>query len=283
MPATTPESVEILPNDIASVREKVVAHFDANPDQCFPEDIERIKGEEYQVKRFLLVAKDVSKHDEIVTSIVNTLKWRKDNNVTHLKKEDFPIEYYQCGGIFTYGKDKTGGTLLILRVKANKRIPEWADLLKKFILFLFEKLDAENGVDGKGITVVFDCNGAGISNVDTDLLSFIVSCLRDFYPLLLNQVLVHELPFILMWVFKLVQSWMPQESQKMIKLISKKEVKDYIAEDEMPDFMGGTNSLSYKDVPKGVFTAEEIAEKMNINKKACEKLMKHLEPFITKS
>src|ERR1700722_11944951 len=96
---TFPSIYDILPNDVSDVRQKVIAYFSTNHDQCFPEDLQRIKEDDYQVSRFMFGRGDVSS-DQIVTSIVNSLKWRKELNVSRMKKEDFPREYYQCGGIF---------------------------------------------------------------------------------------------------------------------------------------------------------------------------------------
>jgi len=153
--------------------------------------------------------------------------------------------------------------------------------LKKYIVSLIEKEDLRYAAnENNGVCIVFDCNGAGITNVDIDLLSFIVSTLRDYYPTLLKSVLVNELPWVLQYVFKLVQTWLPKEHQKLIHLISKKDINDYVTDEELPDFMGGTNQLSYRSLPKNAPTAQEIGDKMGLKKSAVDKLINHCEPYI---
>ena len=74
-------------------------------------------------------------------------------------------------GVFSYGTDVNGATWIKLRVNALMKFSEWTNLFKKFLVFMIEKeyskfLKNQNN----GICLVFDCKGAGIGNVDIDLL-----------------------------------------------------------------------------------------------------------------
>jgi len=279
MPSQAVEVVEVPEHLVEDLRTRFLAESSTNKDQYSEEDVEDVRTKDHTVRRYLESRKcDI---DEAFKMMVNSMKWRKTLGVKSLNEDSFPREYYQIGGVFTYGKDLNGSQMIILRVKVNKKISEWADLLKKYIVFLIEREDLRYAAkENNGVCVVFDCNGAGVSNVDIDLLSFIVQTLRDYYPTLLKSVLVHELPWILQYVFKLVQTWLPKEHQKLLHLISKKELQDYVAAEELPDFMGGNNSLSYRIVPKNAPTAQEIADKVGMKKKDVDKLLNHLEPYI---
>ena len=155
---------------------------------------------------------------------------------------------------------------------------EWVDVVKKYIIYLFEKVDREQ--DENKLTLLFDCTDAGISNVDIDLLLLILSLVRNYYPMIINAVLVYELPWILNYVLKLVHSWLPQDHREMIDPIIKKELFDNIASDQLPDFLGGTCDLPYKTVPKDVLSAHDLAQQLSIEKSAADKLTKHLKPYI---
>ena len=150
--------------------------------------------------------------------------------------------------------------------------------VKKYIIYLFERVNHEQ--DKNKLTLIFDCTDAGMSNVDTDLLMFITSLLKNYYPIILNTVLVYELPSILNYVLKLVHSWLPEDHQKLIDPITKKELNDYVDPDQLPDFLGGTCDLPYKTAPKDVPSAHDLAQQLSIEKSAVEKLIKHLEPYI---
>ena len=146
------------------------------------------------------------------------------------------------------------------------------------MIYLFELVNREQ--EKNKLTLIFDCIDAEMSNVDTDLLMFIISLLRNYYPMILNTVLVYELPSILNYVLKLVHSWLPQDHQKLIDPINKKGFNDYVDPDELPDFLGGTCDLPYKTVPKDVLSADDLVEQLSIIKSAADKLTKHLEPYI---
>ena len=167
---------------------------------------------------------------------------------------------------FLDGKDKTDARLMIFRVKLSKKLKECLELTKKFIVDLFEIVDREK--DNNKLTLIFDCTDAELSNVDNDLLMFIISLLRNYYPIILNTVLVYELPSILNYVLKLVHSWLPEDHQKCIDVITKKELNDYVEVDQLPDFLDGTCHLPYTIVPKNVLSAHDLAKQLSISKSA---------------
>lgn len=276
MPSEVPEIADTL---ISELRARFLSQSTTNQDQYDEKDIDNIRNNDVILRRFLQ-AKNANV-DEALKMMITAMKWRKTLGVNNLNEETFPREYYQMGCIFSYGHDLGGATSIIFRIKANKKFADWTELLKKYIVFLIEKENTRfEKNENNGICIVFDCNGAGITNVDLDLLSFIVSTLRDYYPMLLKSVVVNELPWILQYLFKLVQSWLPKEQQQVLHLVSQKDLNQYIASDQLPDFMNGTNDAPYRLCPKTAPAAEELAHKLGIRKKELEKLLNHLEPYL---
>jgi len=45
--------------------------------------------------------------------------------------------------------------------------------------------------------MVFDMNGAGLSNMDMDLVRFIMNCFKTYYPNLLEWMLIFNMPWVL--------------------------------------------------------------------------------------
>ncbi len=111
------------------------------------------------------------------------------------------------------------------------------------------------------------------------MLQFIVTSFSNYYPKLFDAILIHELPFLLQYVFKLVQSWLPEDDRKFFHLTTKKNLNDFVAEEQLPNFLGGKNPLSYQKVPKNVLSAEELVTKIGLKKKDAGKL-KYLENFM---
>lgn len=124
-----------------------------------------------------------------------------------------------------------------------------------------------------------DCKGAGLKNADTDFLKFAHTVLNDYYPGLVNAGLVYKLPEVIKPVFKVVQTWLNEEQNKYCYLVGKKTVNEYVSADQLPDFLLGTNTASYRSVPDGCPTVHELAEKSGIKVEKADKLVKHLEQF----
>ena len=43
----------------------------------------------------------------------------------------------------------------------------------------------------------FDCSNCGLKNMDMEFIQFIINCFKDYYPWMLNYILVFEMPWVL--------------------------------------------------------------------------------------
>ncbi len=120
--------------------------------------------------------------------------------------------------------------------------------------------------------MVIDCAGIGLSNLDLDLLKFIVTSFSQYYPKLFDAIIVHELPYLLTYVFKLVQSWLPEEDRKFFHLSTKKTLTNFISTSELPPFLGGSNASNWRMVPTGVVPALEFVQLKSLKVDSAEKL-----------
>lgn len=120
--------------------------------------------------------------------------------------------------------------------------------------------------------MVIDCSSIGLTNLDLDLLKFIVTSFSQYYPKLFDAIIVHELPYLLTYVFKLVQGWLPEEDRKFFHLSTKKTLTNFIATSELPSFLGGSNATSWQMVPNGVLPAVQFVQSKGLKAEATEKL-----------
>lgn len=276
-----------MPSEIANVSEELINELRtrflseaAKESELYAEaDVECVRREERHIKRYLYSRK--CNVEDALKLMKAALKFRKEYDISQLTEHSFPLEFFQIAGIQTYGKDLNGGSVIILRIKLNKKMNEWAPFIKKYFVYLLENEDLKfesNQING--VSLLFDGTDAGVSNIDIDLLTFIVTTMRDYYPVLVNAVIIKDLPWVLNWVFKLVQTWLPEEHKKKLHLITKKEVTNYVAVEQLPQFMDGTNQSPYRVVPKDVMSIHEFAQKFDVPKKAVEQFVKHFQPYI---
>ena len=51
--------------------------------------------------------------------------------------------------------------------------------------------------NGDQLTLVFDCAGCGLKNMDMELIQYMITVFKDYYPWSLNYILVFEMPWVL--------------------------------------------------------------------------------------
>ena len=49
----------------------------------------------------------------------------------------------------------------------------------------------------KQISLVFDCAGSGVKNIDLDNMQFMINSFKEDYPWCLNYILVYEMPWVM--------------------------------------------------------------------------------------
>lgn len=265
-----------IPNSLVNtLRDKFLEIAANNADDFYKQDVDRIKTTNWPLQRFLISNKKST--DSALNSLVKAMKWRKSFGVLDLSETDFPREMYGSGYMTLYGKDLNGATVMIFRGNVNKKIKSWVPVMEKCFVYFLEKADASN--DGKGLTLLVDLNGAGLKNTDIDSLKFIQTVLKEYYPRLVTAIVVYKLPAVLETVYKMVQSWLSEEEKKYLHLTKKKNINDYVAKDQLPDFLLGTNPLSYRITPGNALKAEDLGRKLGLKEGKGEKFAKHFGAF----
>lgn len=126
-------------NFVERIRTRILLDNELNRHHYDQDDIERLASCDWCIKRFLIQYRN---DPRIAFGELQTiLKKRKALGVNQLQESDFPAFFFASGALITYGIDKNGATMIILRVRLNKRFPAWVGLIKKFFLFQYERLD----------------------------------------------------------------------------------------------------------------------------------------------
>lgn len=267
------------PDVIAKVRSIVQAEFDKNPDQFDKQDIERFLNSDWTVTRFLLRKKD--NIEDAAQMIINCAKWRHRLGMPRWKDEDFPREFYNLGGVFPYAQDLLGNTVIYVRAKLyDKKLNCIQDVFQRYMIHIANRVDEER--DGRGWSIVCDCSGTGLANMDVNMLIFMLNEVIPHLPKGLNYVLIYELPWLLSKIVNTTIACLPADYKKLAKTASKKDIHNWIAKDALPDFMGGTCDINYRRAPKGAQSFEEMAEsgKIKLSEKDLNMIRKIYQPYL---
>lgn len=214
--------------DAAMLRKALFEHISEG--DYNKEDISRLKKEDYCVTRYFKEDTQTT-----VSAIKGVLEWRKGYNLSELKEEDFPEEFRKSEVFKVHGKDVEDNVMIYIRVKLFKKGEFPIDDVKKYMAFLLDRVDRETR--GDGWALCFDCTDAGFSNVDMELLKFVVQVLTNYFVENCRYVLIYEMPWVLTSIWKIVKSWLPQEQRDAVKFASKKEMSSFVKESELPEWL----------------------------------------------
>lgn len=270
----TPNSA---PEVIAKVREICKAEFEKNPDQFDKDDFERFMNSDWTVTRFLMRKKD--NPEDAAQMIIGCAKWRHRLGMPRWKDSDFPMEFYNLGGVFPYETDLLGNTVIYVRAKLyDKKLTCIQELFQHYMIHIANRVDQER--DGRGWSIVVDCSGTGMSNMDVSMLLFMLNEVIPHLPKGLNYVLIYELPWLLSKIVNTTIACLPGEYKKLAKTASKKDIHNWVAKEALPDFMGGTCEINYRRSPKGCKSLEDMAEQLKLSEKDLALIRKIYQPYL---
>lgn len=263
-------SLDVLAERIAELKALFKKDYDDNKELYDRRDYDRFfdSKDDWYARRWIIYQRDVPTAFEMAK---DTLRWRKELDLNNLSYEDFPREFYECGCVFEYGKDKRGRNVIYIRCRLFRPMNELSELYDKYFAFMIDQCDKRS--KSRGFSMMYDVTDAGLSNVEMSTLKFMTS-LRDRFPLSSRQILIAGLPWVLTPVFKLVMSIIPASQAAAFKLINLEDLNQYIDENQIPTSMGGTSKSKFQVVPAKSRSATEFE---CLSKSASSKLRKHVD------
>ena len=87
------------------------------------------------------------------------------------------------------------------------------------------------------------------------------------------------MPKVAETIFRVIRTWLCEEQRKHNYLISKKTIHRFVASDQLPNVLMGTNPVSFRTVPEKAPSTHELAQRLNIDLDKADKLVKHLQRF----
>lgn len=222
-------------------------------------DLERIQKNNDWIKAFLKHSFDSP--DKAADMIHDVLKWRQTfdaNSLLTPGRYPFPEDFFKLGALWMHNKDVNSIPLMYFVVKLHKKGQYPADDVRRFVAFHLERIYKFTVTDP--IVLIFDMADAGYSNLDMDMIQFVVNCLKSYYPGLIEYLVIYQMPFIFNAAWKIIKTWLPAETVKLVKFVDKKSIREFISEDQLLVHMGGTDKYKYVYEPNMYAVAEKVKE-----------------------
>ncbi|KAK0064679.1 motile sperm domain-containing protein 2 [Biomphalaria pfeifferi] len=187
--------------------------------------------------------------DEGVDLLHSSFKFRNEMKINDLTEADFGKDVIDLGGLYFHKKDKQGHRILWLKVKVHKKdaSAEFLTLEKKGIAFVVEKAFYNNPFSQ--VVVLLDMTNCGLVNMDIDFVQYIISLFKFYYPTFLAYILIYDMPWIFNAAWRVIKSWLSAEAVAKIKFVTKTDIQNYISPEDLPPYMGGTDTFQFVYVP----------------------------------
>ncbi|XP_061727518.1 motile sperm domain-containing protein 2-like [Cydia pomonella] len=234
------------PADVRAIFEAKLKEGIPNPPGEFhPLDLERAKDDKYLTRLLLHQENDAKMAAEMLWDI---LVWRKTNNVNDINENTVNMDYIKEGAFFPHGRDVDGNLLLIIKSKMHVKGQKDFEELKKVIIYWFDRTEREE--QGKPITLFFDMDGCGLGNMDMELIKYLISLMKLYYPYFLHYIIIYQMPWVLSAAFKVVKSLLPAKAVERMRFSTKDNLKDVVAPEQALTCWGGKDPYVFEFVPE---------------------------------
>ncbi|XP_061164745.1 motile sperm domain-containing protein 2-like [Saccostrea echinata] len=215
-------------------------------------DVDNINSNDLYVSQFIRKTETIQ---DAADRLHEALKWRKEIGARDISESSFPREFWEIGAMYFHGTDKEGRKIIWLKISMHKKDPNMLPMIKKYFAYCFETTYNESPEDE--IVMLFDMTNTGLSNLDMEMIKFVITSFKIYYPTLLGYLLIYEMPWLFNAAWKIVKTWLSAEAQKKLKFVSKNDIQEYIDRENLPEHMGGTDTYKYKYIPPEEREAED--------------------------
>ncbi|XP_034417007.1 motile sperm domain-containing protein 2 isoform X3 [Cyclopterus lumpus] len=184
---------------------------------------------------------------DLEKKIEETRQRFKNEFLQDLTESTIPRWMFETGAVYLHGYDKEGNKLFWFKVKLHVKDAKTVVDKKKYVAFWLERYAKKE--PGMPLTVVFDMTESGLSNIDMDLVKYIINCFKIYYPKFLSKMIIVDMPWIMNAAWKIVKSWLGPEAISKLKFASRSEIQGYIGLEYLPSHMGGTDPFKYSYPP----------------------------------
>lgn len=217
-------------------------------------EIERFSNDDLQIRRYVRLGQDrlstlyrtaacvkacmefrrsmslVSSGQNDDTTITTTTTLNNSSETNNKFSDE--IRQPNRNNVYINGKTLLGENILWFRLAGHKR-QHFTEEFKKYLAHQIDQVDSISRTTG--FVICIDCTNAGTSNIDLEFASFFTKSILHFRGTL-RYVLILNMGWLLSAAWKIIKSWLPQDQRDHVKMASKKELTQYVAEDQLPDY-----------------------------------------------
>ncbi|WOL17974.1 hypothetical protein Cni_G26767 [Canna indica] len=145
--------------------------------------------------------------------------------------------------VFAQGFDKAGRPIVVYLAAKHLCAKRDLDELKRFVVYILDKLCASMPRGQEKFTCIADLNGWGYSNCDIRGYLAALDILQSYYPERLGKVYLIHVPYIFMKAWKIIYKILDKNTKKKFIFVENKVLDATLLEDidesQLPEIYGG--------------------------------------------
>ena len=130
---------------VRRLRDRFLAQCVSNPGIYHPIDVERVRSEDWEVRRYVV---NFDTEDEAYEELTRTLKWKKSFGLHDRSDDYFPKELHIIFGHENYSYDRKGLVVKWNTEDRYRKIGDLSPLIQQFCAHQLEQLDRNAGANG---------------------------------------------------------------------------------------------------------------------------------------
>ncbi|XP_014679759.1 PREDICTED: motile sperm domain-containing protein 2-like [Priapulus caudatus] len=179
-----------------------------------------------------------------------SLAWRRSFAIADVTDADLLQEHHDQGAVYRHGVDRCGRPLLWMIGRKHRKSSALATHQRRYLAAQFERYAAAH--PGEQCVVLLDADATGMSHMDFDFISFLLACVKTYYPSIMAYILIYNLPWVLEFAWTIIKTWLHPKAVARVRFVPLKDVGQYVDEEQRPKYMGGSDEYVYKyDGPAG--------------------------------
>ena len=253
---------------ISQLRELFEKELTANSSLYHPIDIERVRTDDWQIKRYLLDQPD-GDETKAFAALIKCLQWKCSFGIHDRTDQYFPKELWELSGTELKGRDKQGR---VINWGTAKQAPitakEMALLNQQYLAHVMERTDKESGKDG--CIFVAAVKVAGLLTIDKELEQFKNEMIDHYYPQLVKSVYIVDLPWLLNAIIKIIMAFMSAKTRQLVHMISSAQLAEEVDIEFIPVELKGKREKTI--YPENLQPLDQIYHKFGLEKSFVDQL-----------
>ncbi|KAJ2703918.1 hypothetical protein FB645_003684 [Coemansia sp. IMI 203386] len=188
--------------------------------------------------------------DDALDMLLKCLRWRIDEELDRVVWEgEGPLNLglMRRGIGATHKTDRIGQPVLHIPVKLNDPKAQPTEHMIDYTVYLMELARVVLYPPTEKVCLVFDTTDMSLSNMDWTFFRTYLHYLEHYYPECLGLVLIYNASWVFNGLWKLIRPLLdPVVASKVHFVGSRDEIQNYIAPENLPKHLGGTDDFVYE-------------------------------------